>query len=535
MNREIPKAYEPQEIEKRLARAWVDDELFVADSSAPGPVFSIAIAPPNVTGSIHIGHMLEHTQVDIVVRWRRMRGANTLWLPGCDHAGIATQVVVERELAKEGLKRQELGREEFERRVWEWKQASGGRIREQMIRLGDSCDWTRERFTLDPPLYRAVLEAFLRLYREGLIYRGRYIVNWCPRCQTALSDLEVVHQERAGKLWYIRYPLADGAGFLVVATTRPETMLGDTAVAVNPNDERYRSVVGRKVRLPLAGREIPVVADSFVDPEFGTGAVKVTPAHDPNDFEIGRRHQLAEIDVMTEDGRMNQRAGAYAGLDREAARQRVVDDLRELGLIEKITNYAHSVGVCDRCKTEIEPRLSIQWFCRMKPLSLPAIEVVRTGLIPVVPENQKKIYLDWMENIRDWCISRQLWWGHRIPIWHCGDCGEMTPARDSQVEVVGGRAQAASPPERCAKCGGGRLTQDPDVLDTWFSSGLWPFSTLGWPEQTPEVAEFYPSTVLVTGFDIIFFWVARMMMMGLKFMGDVPFREVYITGLIRDE
>ena len=540
MSREIPKAYEPQEIEKRLSRAWVDAKLFAADPEAPEPVFSIAIPPPNVTGSIHIGHMLEHTQIDILVRWRRMSGANTLWLPGTDHAGIATQVVVERELAKQGLTRVGLGREEFERRVWEWKQQSGGRIREQMIRLGDSCDWTRERFTLDPPLYRAVLEAFLRLYGEGLIYRGRYMVNWCPRCQTALSDLEVVHEERAGKLWHIRYPLADGDGYLVVATTRPETMLGDTAVAVHPEDERYRHLIGRKVLLPLVGREIPIVADEIVDREFGTGAVKVTPAHDPTDFEIGRRHGLGEIDVMTGNGRMNERAGAYAGLDRLEARKRIIEDLQAQGLIEKIANHTHAVGICDRCKTDVEPRLSLQWFCRMKPLAEPALQAVRDGLIPIVPENQKKIYLDWMENIRDWCVSRQLWWGHRIPIWHCGDCGAMTPARDSRVEIVNGRAQAASPPERCAQCGGARLTQDSDVLDTWFSSGLWPFSTLGWPAETPDLRRYYPTSLLISGYDILFFWDARMIMLGLHLTGGariedrIPFRSLYLHALVRD-
>ncbi|HVB35556.1 MAG TPA: valine--tRNA ligase [Patescibacteria group bacterium] len=546
MNREIPKAYEPQEIERRLSRLWVDERLFAADAKAPGPVFSIAIPPPNVTGSIHIGHMLEHTQIDILVRWRRMQGANTLWLPGSDHAGIATQVVVERELAKQGEKREELGREEFERRVWQWKQTSGSRIREQMIRLGDSCDWTRERFTLDPPLYRAVLEAFLRLYGEGLIYRGRYMVNWCPRCRTALSDLEVVHQEREGKLWHIRYPLAEGAqgtqdnAYVVVATTRPETLLGDTAVAVHPEDERYRALVGRKLRLPLMNREIPVVADEFVDREFGTGAVKVTPAHDPNDFELGKRHHLAEIDVMTDDGKMNENAGAYAGLDRFEARKRVVEDLRQQGLLEKITDHAHAVGICDRCKTDVEPRISTQWFCRMKPLAEPAIQVVREGLIPIVPENQKKIYLDWMENIRDWCISRQLWWGHRIPIWYCGDCGAMTPARDSRVGIVNGRAQAASPPNACGQCGGSRLTQDPDVLDTWFSSGLWPLSTLGWPDDTEDLRRFYPTSLLISGYDILFFWDARMIMLGLHLSGGarpeerIPFRSLYLHALVRD-
>jgi valyl-tRNA synthetase len=540
MSREIPKAYEPQEIEKRLAHAWVEQNLFASDPETPGPVFSIVIPPPNVTGSIHIGHMLEHTQIDILVRWHRMLGANTLWLPGADHAGIATQVVVEHELAKQGLKRQELGREEFERRVWEWKKTAGGRIREQMIRLGDSCDWTRERFTLDPPLYRAVLEAFLRLYREGLIYRGRYMVNWCPRCQTALSDLEVGHEERAGKLWYLRYPMVDGREFIVVATTRPETMLGDTAVAVHPDDERYQGFVGHKVRLPLMNREIPVIADAFVDREFGTGAVKVTPAHDPNDFEIGKRHKLPQIDVMNDDGRMSEAAGIYAGLDRFAARARVLEDLGAQGLIEKITGHTYAVGVCHRCKTEVEPRVSLQWFCRMKPLAEPAAQAVREGLIAITPENQKKIYLDWLENIHDWCISRQLWWGHRIPVWHCADCGEMTPARDSRVELVNGRAQAASPPERCVQCGSARITQDPDVLDTWFSSGLWPFSTLGWPDDTADLRAYYPTSLLISGYDILFFWDARMLMLGLHLTAGtrpvdrIPFRALYLHALVRD-
>ena len=540
MTREIPKAYEPQEIEQRWAQEWFDRKLYTAGPKSSAPVFSIAIPPPNVTGSIHIGHMLEHTQIDILVRWHRMRGFRTLWLPGCDHAGIATQVVVERELAKQGLKRVELGREEFERRVWEWKVASGGTIKKQMIRLGASCDWSRERFTLDPPLYRAVLEAFLRLYHEGLIYRGRYIVNWCPRCMTALSDLETVHEERGGHLWFIRYPVVGTQESIVVATTRPETMLGDTGVAVHPEDERYRHLVGKRVLLPLMNREIPVVADSAVDPEFGTGAVKVTPAHDPNDFEIGRRHSLAEIEVMTEDGRMSAAAGKYAGLDRFDARKRVVADLQTQGLIERIVDHTHAVGICQRCKTVVEPRLSIQWFCKMNPLAYPAMQAVREGLIPVVPDNQRRILLGWLENIRDWCISRQLWWGHRIPVWHCGACGAMTPARDSRVAVVNGRAQAASPPETCEKCGAKNLTQDPDVLDTWFSSALWPFSTLGWPDETEDLRDFYPTTLLISGYDILFFWDARMIMMGLKLMpheqaaGRIPFRQLSLHGLVRD-
>ncbi len=540
MAREFPKSYEPQPIEQRWSGYWYTEQLFRVDAKSPAPVFSIVIPPPNVTGSIHIGHMLEHTQIDTLVRWRRMQGRNTLWLPGTDHAGIATQVVVERRLAAEGLTRKQLGREEFERRVWEWKAESGGTIKKQMIRLGDSCDWSRERFTLEPALYRAVLEAFLRLYQEGLIYRGRYMVNWCPRCQTALSDLEVNHQERAGKLWHLRYPVAGSGEHVTVATTRPETMLGDTGVAVHPDDHRYRQLVGKKVLLPLMQREIPIVADPAVDREFGTGAVKVTPAHDPNDFELGKRHRLPEVDVMTEDGRMSEAAGRFAGLDRFEARERVVAELREQGLLERITEHTHAVGLCDRCKTVIEPRISLQWFCRMKPLAEPAIEVVRKGLIPIVPENWKGVYLDWMERIHDWCISRQLWWGHRIPIWHCGDCLAMTPARDSDVALLEGRAAAAHPPERCAQCGSTNLQQDPDVLDTWFSSALWPLSTLGWPDDTEDLRVFYPTSLLISGYDILFFWDARMIMFGLKFAPGktlaerIPFRQLYLHQLVRD-
>jgi valyl-tRNA synthetase len=540
MAREIPKAYEPNEIELRWAQKWVDDELYRADAAAPGPVFSIVIPPPNVTGSIHIGHMLEHTQIDTLVRWHRMRGHNTLWLPGMDHAGIATQVVVERLLASQGLSRKELGREEFERRVWEWKAQSGGTIKKQMIRLGASCDWSRERFTLDPPLYRAVLEAFLRLYREGLIYRGRYMVNWCPRCMTALSDLETVHQERQGHLWFIRYPIVGTNEFLTIATTRPETMLGDTAVAVHPDDERYKHLIGRKVLLPLVGREIPVVADAVVDREFGTGALKITPAHDPNDFELGKRHNLPEVDILNDDGTLSAAAGSYAGLDRFAARKEIVAALTAKGLLEKTVNHTHSVGICDRCKTVVEPRISTQWFCKMKPLAKEAIDVVRDGLIPVVPENQKTIYLNWMENIRDWCISRQLWWGHRIPIWHCAECKAMTPATDSRVEIINGRAQAAGVPEKCSACGSTKIAQDPDVLDTWFSSGLWPFSTLGWPDETPDLRAFYPTSLLISGYDILFFWDARMIMMALHLMPRekveqrIPFHALYLHALVRD-
>ena len=547
MPREIAKAYDPQQIESHWANYWVKDALFQAPAGRSERTFSIALPPPNVTGSIHIGHMLEHTQIDTLVRWHRMRGFRTLWLPGMDHAGIATQFVVERMLAKEGIKRQDLGREEFERRVWKWKEESGGVIKQQMIRLGASCDWTRERFTLEPALYRAVLHAFLQFYREGLIYRGRYMVNWCPRCQTAISDLEVVHHERTGEMWNIRYPLMDGdrpssTEYLVVATTRPETMLGDTAVAVNPDDERYQHYVGRKVMLPLMNREIPVIVDSYVVREFGTGVVKVTPAHDPNDFEIGKRHNLPEIDVMTDTGMMNEAAGKYAGVERFAARARIVNDLRELGLVESVKEHVHAVGTCDRCKALVEPRISTQWFMKMKPLAEPAKQVVRDGLIDVTPDNQRTILLNWLENIRDWCISRQLWWGHRIPVWHCANCKEMIPALDSKVEILEGHARAASVPKTCPKCGGSKLTQDSDVLDTWFSSGLWPFSTLGWPDDTQDLRDFYPTSLLISGYDILFFWDARMIMMGLHLMGSraagelvnaIPFRRLYLHSLVR--
>ncbi|MFZ3329710.1 MAG: valine--tRNA ligase [Candidatus Acidiferrales bacterium] len=552
MSREIPKAYEPQEIEERWAKAWYEDKLFRAENSGepgvPGdqqPRFSIALPPPNVTGSIHIGHMLEHTQIDMLVRWHRMRGERTLWLPGMDHAGIATQFVVERMLAKEGIQRKDLGREEFERRVWKWKAESGGVIKQQMIRLGASCDWTRERFTLEPALYRAVLEAFLRLYREGLIYRGRYMVNWCPRCQTAISDLEVVHNERTGNLWFIRYPVAGSPQeYLVVATTRPETMLGDTAAAVHPEDERYRHLVGKKVLLPLMNREIPIIADAYVDREFGTGVVKITPAHDPNDFEMGKRHGLAEIDVMTDDAHMNEAAGKYAGLERFVARARVIADLEELGLMDRISEHTHSVGTCDRCKAIVEPRISTQWFMKMKPLAEEARKAVTgefgpAAVIEVVPDNQRTILLQWLENIRDWCISRQLWWGHRIPIWHCADCKEMVPATDSSVSIVDGHARAAGVPISCPKCGGAKLTQDKDVLDTWFSSALWPFSTLGWPDDTEDLRTFYPTSLLISGYDILFFWDARMIMMGLHLAPGateaqrIPFRRLYLHSLVR--
>ena len=520
MAREIAKAYEPQLIEPRWAEFWVKEQLFKADANALGPVFSVVIPPPNVTGSLHIGHMFDHTEIDILTRWHRMRGYNTLYLPGTDHAGISTQRVVVRQLADQGIDYRKLGREEFERRVWKWKEESGGTITQQMRQIGESCDWSRERFTLSPELSRVVLEVFVRLYEEGLIYRGHYMINWCPSCLTTLSDLEVVHEERQGNLWHIRYPVVGSNEFVVVATTRPETMLGDTAVAVHPEDERYKHLVGKKVLLPLMNREIPIIADEMVDREFGTGAVKITPAHDPNDFEVGKRHQLAEIEVMTDDAHMNANASAYAGMDRFQARKKIVEDLKGQGLLEKTTDYTVALGLCERCKTVVEPRASTQWFCKMQPLAEPAIAAVERGEIRITPENWRTVYFHWMRNIRDWPISRQLWWGHRIPAWHCKEHGHITVARTAPTE--------------CATCRSKNLRQDPDVLDTWFSSALWPFSTLGWPADTEDLRVYYPTSVLITGHEILFFWVARMAMMGIHFTGKVPFRTVYLHGIVKN-
>jgi valyl-tRNA synthetase len=518
---EIDKVYEPQRFEPRWAQWWVEHQTFRAEARPGEPYFSLAIPPPNVTGSLHMGHMFEHSIIDAQIRWRRMLGLNTLWLPGTDHAGIATQIMVERQLAEEGLNKRDLGREKFEARVWKWKEQYGGRIVEQMKRAGVSCDWSRERFTLDPGLSRAVREAFVRLYEKGLIYRGDYMVNWCVRCGTALSDLEVEHEDTDGRLWHIRYPVVGSDESIVVATTRPETMLGDTAVAINPEDPRAKRLHLKSVKLPLTGREIPIVLDTMADPEFGSGAVKITPAHDPNDFEAGKRHDLPSIKVINEDGKMTPAAGdRFLGLDRFEARKRVVDELKELGFLEKIEPYPLSVAKCHRCKTIVEPLISKQWWMKMKPLAEPAIAAVEDGRITFVPANWAKTYFEWMYNIRDWCISRQLWWGHRIPAWHCGPCGEVTVAREE--------------PKTCAKCGSAQLTQETDVLDTWFSSGLWPFSTLGWPDDTPDLRAFYPTSLLVTGFDIIFFWAARMIMFGMEMMGDVPFRQIHIHGLVRD-
>jgi valyl-tRNA synthetase len=525
MPREIAKTYEPKQIEPHWAEFWVKEELFKADPGKPGRVFSIVIPPPNVTGSLHIGHMLEHTEIDILTRWHRMRGYNTLYLPGTDHAGISTQRVVVKQLMDQGIDYHKLGREEFEKRVWAWKAEAGGQIVEQMKGIGESCDWSRERFTLSPEMSRVVRKVFVQLYNEGFIYRETRLVNWCPVCLTVLSDLEVNHEERQGHLWHIRYPVARTNEYVVVATTRPETMLGDTAVAVHPEDERYKHLVGKNVVLPLMSREIPVITDSMVDREFGTGAVKITPAHDPNDFEVGKRHRLAEIDVMTDDGHMSSAAGAYAGLDRFEARKKIVEDLKTLGLLEKITDHVSAIGICERSKTIVEPRISTQWFCAMKQLAEPAIRSVREyepgkeNTIQIVPDNRRQEFLNWLDNIRDWTISRQLWWGHRIPAWYCGDCEEMIVREEA--------------PAKCQKCGSGKLTQDPDVLDTWFSSGLWPFSTLGWPEKAADFQKYYPTSLLITGYDILFFWVARMAMLGIHFTGQVPFRTVYLHSLVR--
>jgi valyl-tRNA synthetase len=553
MPHDLPKAYDPTAIEDHWAEYWVREKLFAQPTPSPASKqekegvdeksFTILLPPPNVTGNLHMGHMFEHTESDILIRWRRMCGDRVLWVPGTDHAGIATQMLVERQIVSEGTTRQKMGREAFVERVWEWRRHYGGAILGQMKRLGASVDWQREYFTMDENLSIAVREAFVRLHEQGLIYRGAYIVNWCPRCQTAISDLEVVHEEHRGHLWEIRYSVLDDSGhdsgeFVTVATTRPETMLGDTAVAIHPEDERYRHLHGRKLRLPLMGREIPIVLDEWVSRDFGTGAVKVTPAHDPNDFALGQRHHLPSINVMDDAAHINAEGGAYAGLDRYVARKRIVADLEAQGLLAGVKDYTNNVGHCDRCKTVVEPRLSTQWFVKIQPLADRAIEAVKSDHVHFTPEMYKKTYLNWMENIYDWCISRQLWWGHRIPAWHCATCGKITVARVD--------------PTACAHCGSAQITQETDVLDTWFSSGLLPVSVFGWPHITAEnradFDAFYPTSLLVTGFDILFFWVARMIMLGCWFAGDVPmpdgskrelkdavpFREVYIHALVRD-
>jgi valyl-tRNA synthetase len=520
-NEELARAYEPRDVEARWYPFWEQSGFFKADPRSSKPPFTIMIPPPNVTGSLHIGHAFTIGLQDVIVRWKRMSGFDVLWMPGLDHAGIATQMVVERELAKEGKRKEDLGREAFEARVWAWKAESGGRILQQLRLMGFSLDWDRARFTLDEGMSRAVREVFVRLWEQGLIYRGDYIVNWCPRCVTALSDLEVDQAPEPGSLWHIRYAAKDGGEGVVVATTRPETLLGDTAVAVHPEDERYARLVGKTLLLPVLGREIPVVADPFVDKTFGTGAVKLTPAHDANDFAAAQRLGLASINILDERGVLNENAGPYAGQDRFAARTAIVAQLEAEGLLVKTEPHAVPLGRCQRCKTVVEPRLSAQWFVKTEPLAAPAIAAVEDGRIRFVPDSWSKTYFEWMRGIRDWCISRQLWWGHRIPAWTCAGCSDIVVAREA--------------PTACPKCGGTELRQETDVLDTWFSSGLFPFSTLGWPDDTPELRRYYPNTVLMTGFDIIFFWVARMVMMGMRFGGDVPFRTVFINGLVRDE
>jgi valyl-tRNA synthetase len=517
----IDKGYNHIEAEKKWYEMWEKNKYFVAKSKSDKPPFSIVIPPPNITGNLHMGHALVYTLHDVYVRYKRMKGHNTLWLPGVDHAGIATQNVVEKQLASEGTNRKELGREKFEERVWKWKEENEDAIKNQLKKLGCSVDWTRHRFTLDPGLSKAVKKVFVTLYKEGLIYRDTMLVNWCPRCETAVSDLEVKHKDRDGKLWHFMYPVkGEKNKFIRLATTRPETMLGDTAVAVHPDDERYKNLVGKTVILPIVNREIPIIADSFVDKEFGTGAVKVTPAHDPNDFQCAQRNNLPVITVIDKHGKMTAKTKEFAGLDRFEARKAVVAKMEELGLLEKIEKHKHAVGECDRCSTIIEPAISTQWFVKIKPLAEPALKAVENGDIKFVPEKWVKTYYEWMRNIHDWCISRQLWWGHRIPAWHCKDCSHTTVSEET--------------PKTCEKCKSVNIYQETDVLDTWFSSGLWPFSTLGWPDKTEDLQTFYPTSVLLTGFDILFFWVARMIMMGLKFMGDVPFHTVYFNALVRD-
>ena len=520
MSKELAKAYEPREVEDRIYDFWLQGGYFHAEVDPEKKPYTIVIPPPNITGQLHMGHALDETIQDILIRFKRMQGYSALWLPGTDHASIATEAKIVEAMKKEGLTKEDVGREGFLERAWDWKAKFGGRIVEQLKKLGSSCDWERERFTLDEGCSEAVKEVFVRLYEKGLIYRGERIINWCPHCKTSISDAEAEFDEHDGNFWHLRYPLTDGTGELRLATTRPETLLGDTAVAVHPDDERYKAYVGKTVTLPLVGREIPVVADEYVEMDFGTGVVKITPAHDPNDFEVGLRHNLPVINVMDEGAVINENGGKYQGMTREEARKAIVKDLDDGGYLVKVEPIKHNVGSCYRCGTVVEPRVSKQWFVKMEPLAKPAIDVVREGKIRLIPERMEKIYYNWMENIKDWCISRQLWWGHRIPAWYCEDCGETIVAKET--------------PEKCPKCGGSHLHQDEDTLDTWFSSALWPFSTLGWPEKTPELSYFYPTDTLVTGYDIIFFWVARMIFSGLEHMGDIPFKTVFFHGLVRD-
>ena len=520
-HKQFDKGYEPHEVEKRWHAYWEKEQLFAAKDQSPQASYSIVIPPPNVTGVLHMGHALNNTMQDILCRYRRLRGDNVLWMPGTDHAGIATQNIVEKKLAQDGTDRHQLGREKFIEAVWQWREKYGNAIINQLKRLGASCDWKRERFTMDEGLSLAVRKVFVQLYDEGLIYRGNYIINWCHRCHTALADLEVEHEDHDGNLYHIRYPYPDGSDGIVVATTRPETMLGDSAVAVHPEDERYQNIEADTVILPLMNREIPIIKDSYVDMSFGTGGLKITPAHDPNDFEIGARHNLASIKVISDNGDMTAEAGPYEGLDRFECRKAVVKDLEQQGLLVKIEPYQHSVGHCYRCKTVVEPNLSKQWFVSVKPLAKKAIAAVESGETRIIPDMWTNTYYDWMNNIRDWCVSRQIWWGHQIPAWTCDDCGEIMVAMEA--------------PQTCQGCDSKNLVQETDVLDTWFSSALWPFSTMGWPEETPLLKTFYPTSVLITGFDILFFWVARMMMMGIHFMKEVPFKDVYVHALVRDE
>ena len=520
MRKELEKTYDPQSFEDRIYKFWLDNHYFTAKRDPEKKPYTIVIPPPNITGQLHMGHALDETLQDILIRYKRMQGYSALWIPGTDHASIATEAKIVEAMRKEGVTKEDLGRDGFLERAWEWKRQYGGRILEQLKKLGSSCDWSRERFTLDEGCSEAVKEVFIRLTEKGLIYRGERIINWCPKCRTSISEAEVEYEEQQGSFWHLRYPFADGSGWLELATTRPETLLGDTAVAVNPNDERYRGMVGKMLILPLVNREIPVVADDYVDMEFGTGVVKITPAHDPNDFEVGLRHNLPVINVLTEDAHINENGGKYQGMDRYEARKAVVADLEAGGFLVKIEPHTHNVGTCYRCHTTLEPRVSKQWFVKMEPLAKPAIEAVQQGKTEFVPARFDKIYYNWMENIKDWCISRQLWWGHRIPAYYCDECGETVISKDA--------------PEKCPKCGCTHLTQDPDTLDTWFSSALWPFSTLGWPNDTEDLKYFYPTDTLVTGYDIIFFWVARMIFSALEHTGEVPFKTVFIHGLVRD-
>ena len=518
----LEKTYNPSAIEGKLYDKWLNKKYFHAEVDRTKKPFTIVIPPPNITGKLHMGHALDNTLQDILIRYKRMQGYNALWQPGTDHASIATEVKIIEELKKEGIDKADLGREKFLERAWQWKEEYGGRIIQQLKKLGSSCDWDRERFTMDEGCNKAVEEVFVKLYEKGYIYKDYRIVNWCPECQTTISDAEVVYEEQAGHFWHINYPVVGSDEMVEIATTRPETMLGDTAVAVNPKDERYTHLIGKKVILPIVNKEIPVVADEYVDMEFGTGVVKITPAHDPNDFEVGKRHNLEQIIVMNDDGTINENGGKYAGMDRYEARKAIVEELKELGLLVKIEDHVHNVGTHDRCKTTVEPMMKLQWFVRMDEMAKPAIEALKSGQLKFVPDRFDKTYLNWLENIRDWCISRQLWWGHRIPAYYCDDCGEMIVARKADAPV------------KCPKCGSTHIHQDEDTLDTWFSSALWPFSTLGWPEKTEDLDYFYPTDVLVTGYDIIFFWVIRMVFSGIEQTGKVPFHTVLIHGLVRD-